>query len=208
MYVFGPEQCEDKYFNDQMLSLQANEWVKIGETKYDGELDTLLNEPDRIKDKAMSRIKEESRTGIPFPSRIFDLFVFPYAIKTDKKIRTRLCQDLFEIDNSQQMNRERREDKYSIPAGVEFVYNVQRSKIKYAVQSIDHDLIVEEQDEECLHQLIKICQFNDINLDNDAEEAETERETGTRRKNLNLDMIFGETENAEIILKREFTVEP
>lgn len=202
VYVFGPEQCEDKYFSDQMISLKDNEWVKIGETKYEGVLDSLLADPDVVIKAAMKRIKGESRTGIPFPSRIFDLFIFPYKIKTDNKIRTRLCQDLYEIDNSKQMNRERREDKSSIPAGEEFVYNVQRSKIKYAVQSIDHDLISdEEMDEEQLWQIIQICRFNNINLDNDAEESEKERETGTRRKNLDLDLIFAEVENAEVVLK-------
>ena len=202
VYVFGPEQCEDKYFSDQMISLKDNEWVKIGETKYEGELDSLRADPDVVIKAAMKRIKDESRTGIPFPSRIFDLFIFPYKVKTDNKIRTRLCQDLYEIDNSKQMNRERREDKSSIPAGEEFVYNVQRSKIKYAVQSIDHDLISdEEMDEEQLHQIIKICRFNNINLDNDAEESEKERETGTRRKNLDLDLVFAEIEDAEVVLK-------
>ena len=195
-------QCEDKYFSDKMISLKDNEWVKIGETKYEGELDSLLANPDVVIKAAMKRIKGESRTGIPFPSRIFDLFIFPYKVKTDNKIRTRLCQDLYEIDNSKQMNRERREDKSSIPAGEEFVYNVQRSKIKYAVQSIDHDLISDEEiNEEQLHQIIKICRFNNINLDNDAEESEKERETGTRRKNLDLDLVFAETENAEVVLK-------
>lgn len=202
VYVFGPEQCEDKYFSDQMLSLEDNEWVKIGETKYEGELDSLRTDSDVVIRAAMKRIKDESRTGIPFPSRIFDLFIFPYKIKTDNKIRTRLCQDLFELDNSKQMNRERRDDKTSIPAGEEFVYNVQRSKIKYAVQSIDHDLISdEEMDDEQLRQIINICRFNNINLDNDAEESEKERETGTRRKNLDLDLVFAEIENAEVVLK-------
>ena len=203
VYVFGPEQCEDKYYSDQTISLETNEWIKIGETQWDGELETLLSDPDIVRQKAMNRIKGEVRTGIPFPSRIFDLFVFPYRIKTDLKIRNRLCQDLYEIDNSKQMNRDRREDKFSIPAGEEFVYNVQRSKIKYAVQSIDHDLISdEEMDEEQLHQIIKLCRFfNNINLDNNAEETENERETGTRKKNLDLDLVFADVENPEVVLK-------
>lgn len=201
VYVFGPEQCEDKYYSDKIISLDANEWIKIGETQWEGELETLLSNPDIVRQKAMSRIKGESRTGIPFPSRIFDLFIFPYRIKTDLKIRNRLCQDLYEIDNSKQMNRERREDKFSIPAGEEFVYNVQRKKIKYAIQSIDHDLIADEEDEERVQQIIKLCRFNNINLDSDAEESEKEMETGTRKKNLDLDLVFADVENAEVVLK-------
>lgn len=203
VYVFGPEQCEDKYFLDQIISLKDNEWVKIGETKpFESDLDTLLANPELIIKSAMKRIKEESRTGIPFPSKIYDLFIFPYKNKTDNKIRTRLCQDMFIIDNSKQMNRERRENQLCIPAGQEFVYNVQRSKIKYAVQSIDHDLISnEEMDEEQLNQIIRLCRFNDINLDNNAEESEKERETGTRKKNLDLDLVFADVENAEVVLK-------
>ncbi len=199
VYVFGPEQCEDKYFSDDMILLEANEWVKIGETSYTGDLEDLLSDPDKVKDKAMVRIKNESRTGIPFPSKIFDVFVFPFQPKTDDKIRNRLCHDLYEIDNSKQKNIERRNDKYIINAGNEFVYNVQRSKIKYAVQSIDHDLIAKIDDNEQIQQIIQICQFNDIDLNSDAEE--TEKEKGTRRANLDLDMIFVEDENAEIILK-------
>ena len=29
VYVFGPEQCEKKYFKDELLSREAGEWVKI-----------------------------------------------------------------------------------------------------------------------------------------------------------------------------------
>ncbi|MBO4851061.1 MAG: hypothetical protein J5529_09215 [Prevotella sp.] len=97
-----------------MISLKDNEWVKIGETKYKGELDSLLADSGVVIKAAMKRIEGETRTGIPFPSRIFDLFIFPYKVKTDNKIRTRLCQDLYEIDNSKRMNRERREDKSSM----------------------------------------------------------------------------------------------
>jgi hypothetical protein len=99
------------------------------------------------------------------------------------------------------MNRERREDKFSIPAGEEFVYNVQRKKIKYAIQSIDHDLIADEEDEERVLHIIKLCRSNNINLDSDAEESEKEMELGTMKKNLDLDLVFAEVENAEVVLK-------
>lgn len=201
VYVFGPIQCEDKYFNDEIISLEANEWIKIGETSTNVALDDLVSDYDKVKDEAMPRVKNEPRTGIPFPSKIYDVFIFPYLPKTDDKIRNRLCHDLYEIDNSKQKNKELRNEKHIIPSGQEFVYNVQRSKIKYAVQSIDHDLIANENDEEKLKQLIKMCQFNDINLNSDAEQTEKEKEKGTRRANLDLDQIFENDINAEIVLK-------
>ncbi len=202
VYVFGPEQCVDKYFGDKKISLEENEWVKIGETSYEGELDSLLLDTEKIQEKAMERIKRESRTGIPFPSRIYDLFLFPYRNKTDNLIRTRLCQDLYEIDNSKQMNKERRDDKFHIPAGEEFVYNVQRSKIKYAVQSIDHELIANQEDEEAILQICRMSKFNDKDLNADAGETEKEIESGVRQKRLDLDMIFGDVENAIVTLKK------
>ncbi|MBR6964437.1 MAG: hypothetical protein IKH86_12550 [Prevotella sp.] len=201
VYVFGPMQCEDKYFNDDIISLKDNEWIKIGETSTKVNLDDLISDYDRVKDEAMPRVKNEPRTGIPFPSKIYDVFIFPYRPKTDDKIRNRLCHDLYEIDNSMQINKELRKEKHIIPSGQEFVYNVQRSKIKYAVQSIDHDLIAQEKDEEKLKQLIKMCQFNDINLNSDAEETEKEKEKGIRKANLDLDKVFENDENAIIVLR-------
>jgi len=201
VYVFGPLQCEDKYFNDEIISLDKNEWVKIGETSTNANLDDLISDYDRVKDEAMPRVKSEPRTGIPFPSKIFDVFIFPYRIKTDEKIRNRLCHDLYEIDNSKQFNKELKNGKHIIPSGQEFVYNVQRSKIKYAVQSIDHDLVSNETDEEKIKDLIKICKFNDIDLNCDAEETEKEKEKGTRKANLDLDLVFENDDNPMIILK-------
>ena len=31
VYVFGPEQCGDKYLNNDVLTREAMEWVKIGD---------------------------------------------------------------------------------------------------------------------------------------------------------------------------------
>lgn len=63
VYVFGPEQCEEKYFNDEILSREAGEWVKIGETGYKGDIETITDEI--LRKEALSRIRQESRTGIP-----------------------------------------------------------------------------------------------------------------------------------------------
>ena len=141
VYVFGPMQCEEKYFNDELLTRDASEWVKIGETLYRGNIDDVT--PESLKDVAIARIKNESRTGIPFVSKIFDVFIFPFKPKTDDLLRKRLCNELFEIENSKQINRQLKEveDKYVIKSGQEFVYDIKRSKIKYAVQSVDHDLL-------------------------------------------------------------------
>ena len=57
VYVFGPIQCEDKYFNDELISLEANEWIKIGETSTNMDLDVLVSDYDRVKDEAMPRVK-------------------------------------------------------------------------------------------------------------------------------------------------------
>lgn len=120
VYVFGPEQCEEKYFKDEVLSREAGEWVKIGETSYRGNLDEVTE--DSMKDSAMIRIKNESRTGLPVTSKIYDVFIFPYKVKTDDLIRRRLSREMYNLENSMQNNRQLGEDKYTIPAGQEFVY--------------------------------------------------------------------------------------
>lgn len=205
VYVFGPEQCEEKYKDDQLLSLEAGEWVKIGETLYRGDIDSVTS--DSMMDQAIKRIKQESKTGIPVISKIYDVFIFPFHIKTDDVIRKRLCAELFDLDNSKQINKQRnREDKYFIPAGQEFVYGVRRSNIKYAVQSYDHDLIVKAEhnnDEEMIKLLAKICRCNDIDIDNNTNEDELIPST-QRKPRLDLDLVFNEltpNENGEFIVK-------
>ena len=47
VYIFGPTQCEEKYFNDEIISLEANEWIKIGETSSNEDLDCLVADYDR-----------------------------------------------------------------------------------------------------------------------------------------------------------------
>ena len=44
VYVFGPEQSEEKYFNDEVLSREAGEWVKIGETGFRGSIENVTTE--------------------------------------------------------------------------------------------------------------------------------------------------------------------
>ena len=202
VYVFGPMQCEEKYFNDELLTREASEWVKIGETLYRGNIDDVT--PESLKDAAMKRIKNESRTGIPFVSKIFDVFIFPFKPKTDDLLRKRLCNELFEIDNSMQVNQQLREleDKYIIKSGQEFVYDIKRSKIKYAVQSVDHDLIVEAEqknDEEEIKLMAKICRCNDIDIDNSTTENE-DTTLVSRKPRLDLDLIFNDEDREFIVI--------
>ena len=201
VYVFGPEQCEAKYKLGNMLAYDANEWVKIGETSfnYEGNVEDITVE--RMKDVAMKRIKNEPRTGIPFKSRIFDVFIFPYRVNTDLNIRKRLCNELYNIENSDDLNKNS-SDNYSINAGKEFVYNIERSKIKYAIQSVDHDLIAEAKTDEERLIIAQCCKQNNIDLNNASDEDNVD-EKGKRRPNLNLDDIFQEDEDNEVILKNK-----
>lgn len=188
VYVFGPEQCEEKYFNDEVLSKAAGEWVKIGETGYRGHIDEVTE--DSMKDCAMARIKSESRTGLPVTSKIYDVFIFPFKAKTDDLIRRRLSSEMFNLESSMQINKQLGEDKYIIRAGQEFVYGVSRSQIKYAVQSFDHDLLTDAENADNIEDIIKICNYNNKIIRKESQEEEENVALSKRKPNLNLDMIL------------------
>lgn len=194
VYVFGPKRCEDSYLKDEPI-----EWVKIGQTGFRGSLNGITR--DDLKDEAMKlRVKNEPKTGIPETSKIFDAFIFPYKpTKTDDNLRKRLCNELFDIENSKNINQQLRRDdeKYIIPAGDEFAYNVRRSHIKYTVQSIDHDLIIEAKNDEELSQIIQICRCNNIDITQEVEEDGKEV-LASRKANLNLDDILDEGAEVEL----------
>lgn len=195
VYVFGPKRCEKTYLKDEPI-----EWVKIGQTGFRGSIEGITR--DDLKDEAMKlRVKNEPKTGIPETSKIFDAFIFPYKpSKTDDSLRKRLCNDLFDIENSKNINQQlRKEDeKYIIPAGDEFAYNVRRSHIKYAVQSFDHDLIIEAKGDDEITQAIQICRCNNIDITQETEEDGKEV-LANRKPNLNLDDVL--VENAEVELR-------
>lgn len=199
VYVFGPQQCEDKYFKDEVLSREAGEWVKIGETSYRGNLDEVTE--DGMKDCAMIRIKGESRTGLPVTSKIYDVFIFPYKVKTDDLIRRRLSCEMYTLENSMENNRQLGEDKYTIPAGQEFVYGVSRSQIKYAVQSVDHDLLTDPNSADHIDDIIKICNNNNKIIQKESQEEDENVALSKRKPNLNLDMILSEGD--EVILTED-----
>ncbi len=191
VYVFGPEQCKDKYFRDELLTREAGEWVKIGETSFKGNIEDVSDE--NMKKAAMKRIIDEPRTGIPVTSELYDVFIFPYRSHTDDIIRDILCKDIYEIENSKQINKDLDEDK--IPAGKEFVYGVRRRNIKFAVQSFDHDLIAaaykEDDRDSKIRILAKICYCNNVII-NKEENSGDENNTAllNRKPNLDLNLIL------------------
>ena len=201
VYVFGPEQCEEKYFNDEILSREAGEWVKIGETGYKGDIEAITDEI--LRKEALSRIRQESRTGIPVTSVLYDVFIFPYKSHTDDDIRDILCKEIYEMENSRQINRELEEGK--IPAGKEFVYGVRRRNIKFAVQSFDHDLIAKAYDSDDadsqIKVLSKICYCNNVIIKKE-ENFSDENNTALlqRKPRLDLDLIFNDEEREFIVI--------
>lgn len=202
VYVFGPEQCEDKYLNNDVLTREAMEWIKIGQTDFVGNLDNAT--PEMLKEQSMTRIKREVKTGIPVTCKIFDVFIFPKIIedgvkknaKIDDLIRDKLCIELYEIENSKQINKAVRNDKSCIQAGDEFVYRASRPKILYAVQSYDHELFVK--DEYDIHMLAKICRFNNKDINSGAKDDDDAPMARTRKPSLDLNRIL-ET-GAEVVL--------
>ena len=75
VYVFGPEQCGKKYLDNDVLTREAMEWIKIGQTDFNGNIDEAT--PEMLKEQSMKRIKQEVKTGIPVSCMIYDVFIFP-----------------------------------------------------------------------------------------------------------------------------------
>ena len=117
--------------------MQLNEggWLKIGQTKN-------LDENIEVKDSALNRIRQETRTGIPEVCQIFDVFEYPEMNgNTDDTIREILTDDVYKLESSKKHNSEI--DKYEIKAGVEFVYGVTRRQVLNSIARFEHDLILE-----------------------------------------------------------------
>ncbi|MBR5698602.1 MAG: hypothetical protein IKX44_08315 [Prevotella sp.] len=199
VYVFGPAICAKKYKEDQLLSRETGEWVKIGETELSANIEDITID-EYVMDNAMKRIHQEPRTGIPVICEVYDVFIFPYQIGTDNYVRRRLCSELFDIENSKKNNEKLEDGKYQIKAGVEFVYGVTRSKILYAVQSVDHELLAKEVDDEKIKTLVRLCRFNQKNLDNTSKEEKSPA-SGQKKAILNLDLIL--EVGAEVILTKD-----
>ena len=169
IYVFGPRRLASTYFSNKPMLLNEGGWLKIGQTTSDENVE--------IKDSALNRIRQETRTGIPEVCQIFDVFEYPErAGKTDDVIRDILTDDVYKLESSKKHNSEI--DKYEIKAGVEFVYGVTRNQVLNSVARFEHDLILKhhgDDDFESLMQCIKANAKNaaqyelestDINSDN------------------------------------------
>ena len=201
VYVFGPEQCGDKYINNDVLTREAMEWVKIGQTDFDGIIDEVT--PEMLKVQSMKRIKGEVKTGIPVTCKIYDVFIFPKVrengviknVKIDNLIRRKLCEEIFSIDNSMKINKDVRNDNSLIPAGDEFVYGASRPQILYAVQSYDHELFANEEYD--INMLAKICSCNNKDINNGTQDDDKERML-KRKPMLDISLIL--EEGAEVTL--------
>lgn len=188
VYVFGPKRCEQKYHDNMILDRNVGEWVKIGETSIDNDIAEIT--PELMRKAAVSRCIQESHTGIAELSCIYDTFIFPFRIKTDNVIRNILCNDIYSLENSYNASKSLGEGE--IAPGREFVYGVCRNHIKHAVESFDHDLIVNASDED-LKMIRDLCVINNISIDAQEDEEETAVEGATGRKrtvNRNLDEVL------------------
>lgn len=199
VYVFGPEKCAQKYEEDLILNREEGEWVKIGETEYPEFIEDFSSDLP-VLEQAMKRINQEPRTGIPVICKVYDVFIFPYKKGFDNRVRGRLCSELFDLETSKKNNANIEKGKYLIKAGAEFVYGVTRSKILYAVQSVDHDLIAKEVDDEKIKLLIQICKFNNKNLDINSL-SDNKTTTDQKKATLDLDLILDV--GSEVILTKD-----
>lgn len=135
IYVFGPRRLADTYFSNKPMLLNEGGWLKIGQTK-------SVDENIEVKDSALNRIRQETRTGIPEVCQIFDVFEYPERNgNTDDTIRRILTDDVYKLESSKKHNSEI--DKYEIKAGVEFVYGVTRKQVLNSIARFEHDLILE-----------------------------------------------------------------
>lgn len=189
VYVFGPVRCKDKYMNNQILDRTIGEWVKIGETAIDDKLENVT--PELMRKAASKRCNQESTTGIPELSCLYDVFLFPYRIKTDDQIRNLLCNDIYSLENTYHSSRNLNEGE--IAPGREFVYGASRNSIKHAVEAFDHDLIVNAPLVE-LADIRELCIINSICIDDneeeDSESGSTPNKQISRSPRRNLDQVL------------------
>lgn len=164
VYVLGPANDSESMYMKNI----AVDWVKIGKTDYEGSLEDLKNCKYKI---AQKRLQEVSRTGLPFVSRIYDVFVFPYLDKqpdgskkhTDNIVRDKVTTDIQKLATSVESNKEATKDERTVRAGKEFVYNVRRRQIYVGIESYQSDLLSFEMVDK--NELATMAQFNKIAFD-------------------------------------------
>lgn len=186
VYVFGPTRCKSAYLNDELLSRERGEFVKIGKTDYTGKLSECTI--DKLRNTAIERCQQESRTGIADWCDIYDVFLFPQtnSQNVDDIIRNILCNDVYSLDNSKS---ERKDLKGDIKPGKEFVYGVSRNHIKHAVESYCFQLVIAA--DKNLEDIRTICKINAIMTSNDEEDDELNNDKDiSTRKNRDISMIL------------------
>ena len=182
IYVFGPKRLSPQYFSNTELNREDGGWLKIGQT----------SETDDNKDKwdrAMERINQEVRTGIPEVCQLFDVFEYPeMSGKVDDRIRDLLTNDIYDLECSKAHNQNL--DKYEIKAGREFVYGVTRNQILNAIAKFERDLILERYGKEGFDEFMELIKRN--NSGESPFEPDTEDDSDNAQANGN------ETQEAKI----------
>ncbi len=152
IYVFGPKRLSKKYYSNGEMILEEGGWLKIGKTSVE---DINANKWD----VAVSRISQETRTGIPEVCKLYDVFEFPYKdVNVDDEIRKILAEDIYQLETSKHHNRGIEE--YEIKAGREFVYGVKRSQLFNAVAKYERDLMLEHYQKDSFEDVIKMVKQN------------------------------------------------
>jgi hypothetical protein len=192
VYVFGPTRCKDAYLDNKILDRAKGEYVKIGKADFDGNLEDCTEES--VKNTAIQRCSQESKTGIPDWCDIYDTFIFPQkeGQDVDNIIRNLLCNDVYSLDNSRDESREMKGD---IKPGKEFVYGVSRNHIKHAVESYCFQLIVNAEHNK-LSDIQTICKYNANISDAEDDEIEDEKKDIKTRKNRDINTILS---NGDIV---------
>lgn len=186
VYVFGPTRCKEAYLDNEILDRAKGEYVKIGKADFDGDLTKCTEET--VKQTAIDRCSQESKTGIPDWCDIYDTFIFPQTNgqDIDNIIRNLLCNDVYSLDNSKDESLKMKGD---IKPGKEFVYGVSRNHIKHAVESYCFQLVVNATTNK-LDDIQTICRYNANISDTIEDEAEDEKKDIKTRKNRDINTIL------------------
>ncbi len=129
IYIYGPKRLWQDYLQGKPIS-----WVKIGKHN--------CNDGEDKWQSAIKRINSIRHTGNPEPSRLYEVFAYPFQNGDfDDVFRSILTHKLYSISNSK-TNNQLIVDPYEIKAGDEFVYDVNRDQIRNAQKIYEHDLMM------------------------------------------------------------------
>lgn len=161
IYIFGPRRLADTYYSNKLMALNQGGWLKIGKT--DKHRDNVES-----KEIALSRIREESHTGIPEVCQIYDAFEYPRQYcKIDDIVRRILTDEIYNLESSKMHNSSVNYEKYEVKAGNEFVYDVKRSQVLNAIAKFEHNLILQNYGTECFDALMQCIKNNAQNAELD-----------------------------------------